>query len=274
MKINWYPGHMLKTKKMIKEKINLIDVVYEVLDARIPYSSKLEDIDDYLLSKPRLLILTKSDLCDLKETNKWIKYYEEKGYKVVLVDLLRQVNLDKIFFKTKELMKPFNEKRLQKGLQVKSTRVLVIGIPNVGKSTLINQLVGKKVVKVGNKPGLTKSLTWIRLKENIELLDSPGILWPKLKEKTEALNLGVTLSIKKEILPLENICQYLLIFLNKYYYNALKEYYNIDQVNKENILEVFKQIGKQKGLLIKGGEVDYNQVFIIILKDFNEGLYD
>ncbi|MBR1717855.1 MAG: ribosome biogenesis GTPase YlqF, partial [Bacilli bacterium] len=179
--INWYPGHMAKTKRLISEKLNQIDVVYELVDARIPYSSKIIDIDNYTKNKPKLLIMTKYDLCDKEETKKWVKYYEDLGYKVICID--PDTNPSIIVNATKELMKEKNAKKLEKGLKETKTRVLVVGIPNAGKSTLINKLSNKKAVKTGNKPGVTKNLDWIRINEDLELLDTPGILWPKFENE-------------------------------------------------------------------------------------------
>ena len=159
--INWYPGHMAKTKRLVSEQLNLIDLVYEVIDSRMPYSSKIRDIDDVIKNKPRILIMTKYDLCDKEQTNKWIEYYKKKGYHVLPVDLENNPNLKPLFKLTNEVMEEVNQKREAKGMLKRRTRVLIIGIPNVGKSTLLNRLVGKKAVDVGNKPGVTKQLNWI-----------------------------------------------------------------------------------------------------------------
>ena len=200
--INWYPGHMAKAKRLIKENLDLIDVVYEVIDARIPFSSKIPNIDEFIGNKPRIIVFNKIDLCDLKETEKWMKLYSEKGYKTIGLDLEHNFNMSKLINLTDEVMNDINLNRENKGLLKKKAHVLVVGVPNAGKSTLINRLVGKKAVNVGNKPGVTKELNWIRINENIELLDTPGILWPKLAEENVALNLATFTAIKEEILPL------------------------------------------------------------------------
>ena len=270
--INWYPGHMAKTKRQISEMLDLIDVIYEVVDARMPYSSKIKDIDSFTKNKPRILIMTKSDLCDLNETNKWKKYYEDNGYKVILLNLEGNANLKPLFSLTDEVMKDINEKRLAKGQKIRKCRVLIVGIPNVGKSTLINRLVNKKVVVTGNKPGVTKTLSWVRINDKIELLDSPGILWPKLDEYDASYNLASLTAIKEEILPIDKVVIHILKKLNDYYPNILKERYKIDKVDFDEITNTLDEIGKKRGCLIKGGEIDYDKVYSIILNDIKNGV--
>ena len=268
--INWYPGHMAKTKRLISENINLIDIVYEVIDARIPYSSKIRDIDTILKDKPKILVVTKMDLCDEGETNKFLDKYKKEGYIVVPVDLVSGRNVNEIINKTKELLKPLDEKRIAKGLKKRSYRALIVGIPDVGKSTLINRLVGKKATQVGNKPGVTKNLNWVRINNDIELLDSPGILWPRLDDNEVALNLASMSAIKEEILKLSDISIHILNKLNDHYSDKLKERYNIDSVNKEDYLETLDIMGQKRGCLLKGGIVDYDKVYSAIVRDIKD----
>lgn len=266
--INWYPGHMAKTKREISEKLDLIDVVFEVIDARIPYSSKNKDIDKMIKNKKRVLIMTKIDMCDIINTNKWIKYYEEKGIKVIPVDLINKKNISEIFKVTEEVNKELNDKRKEKGLKERKVRILILGIPNVGKSTLINTLVGKKATNVGNKPGITRHLEWIRINKDIELLDTPGILWPKLDDDAIAHNLAAMTAIKEEILDTEDIAIYIINTMLKLYKDNIVNRYNLTSYN--DVVEVLDMIGKKIGA-VRNNETDYEKVYSIILRDLREG---
>ena len=268
--INWYPGHMAKTKREISEKINLIDIVFEVIDSRIPISSKNNEITKMIGNKPRILVMTKSDLCDKEVTLKWKEYYEKEGYNVVLVDLIHDKNLNSIMTLTNKLAKELNEKRKAKGLKPRKVRILILGIPNVGKSTLINKLVGKKATNVGNRPGVTKSLEWIRINENFELLDTPGILPPHYEDKKISLNLALLGSIKEDILPLDELYSYLIKYLKENYPDALNNRYKVDSSLEEYLLT--EQIAKNRGLLQKGGTIDEDSTKKLVLKEFKEGI--
>ena len=270
--INWYPGHMAKTKKEISEKMNLIDIVYEVIDGRMPISSKVVDIDDLIKDKPRILVVTKMDLCDVEQTNIILNKYKENGYKIVCLDLMNG-NCNELISMTKSIMTEINNKRIEKGLKERSARVLIVGAPNVGKSTLINKLVGKKSAGVGNTPGFTKNLTWIRVNKDIELLDSPGILWPKIENYNVAHNLAVFSSIKEEILDKDDIACYILKKLYELYPQKLYDRYGIKELD-EDFIEAYEIIGKRRGTLSKGGIVDYEKVSKIIINDIKNGYFN
>lgn len=270
--INWYPGHMAKTKREMKEKLDLIDIVYEVIDARMPLASKIVDINDLVKNKPRLLIMTKYDLCDKDETDKFITYYEQEGYKVIPVDLMSGKNINKIIEISHELLQDMNAKRKAKGLKERPIRALIVGVPNVGKSTLINRLAGKKVTSVGNRPGVTKNLGWIKVNKEIELLDSPGILWPKFENQEQAYILASLSSIKEEILDLDELAMFILKKLNELYPDKLKVRYGIENVDLFDVDSVYETIAKRRGALGKGGSFDYEKVSSIIIRDLKDGL--
>lgn len=267
--INWFPGHMFKTKKEIAEKLNLIDIVYEVIDARMPISSKIVDIDSLIKDKPKILVVTKYDLCDKKETDIILDSYRKEGYSVIPVDLMNGSVKD-ILLETNNIMKNINDARIQKGMKERAARVLIVGVPNVGKSTLINRLVGKKAAGVGNTPGFTKSLSWIRVNKDIELLDSPGILWPKFEDQEVAKTLAAFSSIKEEILNIDDIAIFILKKMFQLYPLKLQEKYDIVEVD-EDFIENYELIARKRGAISKGEVPDYERVSEIIVRDLKNG---
>ena len=278
--INWYPGHMLKTKKQIIEDLKLIDVVLEVLDARIPMSSQNPDIKQIISKKKKIVLLNKADLADEKETQKWISFFNNKGIKTIPTDLNLGKGTKEILKQIETVMQEELEKAAAKGRTNKNIRIMIIGIPNVGKSSLINRLVNKKTAEVGNRPGVTKQKQWVRIGKNIELLDTPGVLWPKFEDEKVALNLAYTGSIKDEILPKTEVAYQLLKLLYTNYkiefltnYKLTEEDISsiITNVDCDFILELMNLIAKKRGALISGGEIDYEKVAGIILTDFRTG---
>ena len=267
--INWYPGHMAKTKRLIKENIKLVDIIYEVIDSRIPYSSRVNDIEDLIGDKPRILIFTKYDLCDKGETDKFISKYRSLGFYCITYDLTHDIDKNKLIDLSNEILKDKFDKAREKGINKEKVRALVIGVPNAGKSTFINKVVGKKIAVTGNKPGVTKNLSWIRIGENIELLDSPGILWPKLDQEKEAFNLASTTAIKEEILPKEEVAVYIIKFLYANYRGVLERNYGVTDI--ADFYEVYDTIGRRRGFIGKGGVIDDDRVTDLIINDIKQG---
>lgn len=280
MNINWYPGHMLKTKKQIIEDIKLIDVVIEILDARIPISSKNPDIQKIVNNKKKIVLLNKSDLADEKQTQKWIQYFKLNNIIAVSTDSNTGRGTKEIIKIIQKLMQEDLDKAAQKGRIKRNIRVMILGIPNVGKSSLINRLVNKKVTEVGNRPGVTKQKQWVRIGQNIELLDTPGVLWPKFEDEQVALNLAYVGSIKDEVIPQTEIAYKLLKFLYKNYQNEIISKYKLteEETNsiiakdeKDKVIELMDIIAKKRGAIISGGEIDYEKTSKLILNDFKNG---
>ena len=272
--INWYPGHMAKTKRQIIEDLKLIDVVIEVLDARIPVSSHNPDLDRFVKNKKRIVLLNKSDLAEDRENDRWVDDFKKKNIKAVIIDANSGKGIDSSIKAIKEIMQEEIARDIAKGKVGKTIRVLIMGIPNVGKSSYINRATKKVSAKVGNKPGVTVQKQWIKLDKNIELLDTPGVLWPKFQNEEIALNLAFTGTIKDDILERTEIAYQLLKYLFKEYKTNIAERYkieNIEQMNENQIVELMEIIGQKRGAIVSGGRVDLEKVSRIILDDFRNG---
>ena len=281
--INWYPGHMAKTKRQIIEDLKLIDVVVEILDARIPISSQNPDIQGYIKNKNKVIVLNKSDLADEQASSKWVEYFKSKGIPAVITDSSSGKGIKEVIKEIQNTAKEAQEKFAQKGRSGKSIRAMILGIPNVGKSSFINRISKKTSAQVGNKPGVTRQKQWIRVDEGIELMDTPGVLWPKFDSEEVAMNLAYTGTIKDDILEKTEIAYSLLKYLVNNYKSNLSERYKLDnkvdeimnsdeyQDENDKYLAIFELIGKKRGAIVSGGRVDYEKVSNIILDEFRSG---
>lgn len=269
--INWYPGHMKKTKELIQENLKLVDAVVEVLDSRIPISSKNPQIDDLVGGKPRIVALNKFDLSDPRKLEEWIRYYKSLNIIAIPVNSITGEGLDRLIHEIKLSAKAKQQKLADKGRNLGAVRVMIVGIPNVGKSSLINKLVGKKSAKTGNKPGVTKGKQWIRIRKDLELFDTPGILWPKIDDLQVGLNLAYTGAIKDEILNIEEIALNLVGVLNETYPDLLKVRYKLEELFDDK-LELMEFIAKKRGCIRVGNEIDYCKVANLILDEFRKGV--
>ena len=269
MHFQWYPGHMTKAKRMMQEDMKLIDLVIELVDARIPMSSRNPDIDELGKNKARLILLNKSDLAPDAQNNAWAEYFKEKGFFVMKVNSKKGGGMKTIQSVIQDACKEKMERDRKRGILNRPVRAMVVGIPNVGKSTFINSLAGKACAKTGNKPGVTKGKQWIRLNKNVELLDTPGILWPKFEDQTVGLRLAFIGSIKDEILNLEELAAELIKFLNKNYIGTLSQKYDI--VEYEDAYQCLSEIAKSRHCLLKGNELDISKAAILLMDDFRNG---
>lgn len=275
MTIQWFPGHMAKTRKLIEENLKGIDVVVEILDSRIPISSKNPLIDNLVKGKEKLVVLNKSDLADDNKTKEWIAYFDsQENTKAIQINSLKDGrNIKKIIKENIEsLTKEKREKKLKKGIKSFAIRIMIVGIPNVGKSTFINSLIGKQSAKVGNKPGVTKGKQWIKLDNIIEIMDTPGILWPKFEDPKAGLKLALTGAIKDEVFDFEPSAISLVGYLKQEYPKQFQERYKLtDEELKLNAPDLIEKIGEKRGCLLKGGIIDFKKAASIIIKEYRKG---
>lgn len=269
MNVQWYPGHMTKAKRQMQEDIKLIDLIIELVDARVPFSSRNPDIDELGKNKFRLILLNKSDLADEEQNAVWKKYFEEKGFFVVNVDSRKGSGMKAIQNVIREACKEKTERDRKRGIKNRPIRAMVVGIPNVGKSTFINSFAGKACAKTGNKPGVTKGKQWIRLNKEVELLDTPGILWPKFEDQQVGIRLAFIGSIKDDILNMEELVLLLIDYIRRNYPGLLAKRYQIEEEGTS--LEVLSAIAKVRGCLKKGEELDYTKAAGIFFDDFRGG---
>lgn len=272
MNIQWYPGHMVKAKRKIQEDLKLVDIVIELLDARIPMSSRNPEVDSIVGNKKRIIVLNKSDMADPAVNKQWINYFSKENTKVILVNSITGNGLKDVMAASKLLMKEKLDKLKSKGMLVKTVRALIIGIPNVGKSTFINKLAGRGIAQTGDRPGVTRSKQWIKVSPELELLDTPGILWPKFEDEKVGMYLAFTGAIKDEILDIVELAQNLAGFLMKNFPGNLKARYKLDAVDAEmEPQEMLELIGRKRGCIISGGEIDIQRAAVMLLDEFRGG---
>jgi ribosome biogenesis GTPase A len=272
MAIQWYPGHMAKARRQVQEKLSQIDVVIEIVDARTPLSSRNPMIEELVEQKPRLVLLNKADLADPEMTKRWLEYFETEFSKSLVIDAQRGKGMNKIPEVVRSLAAPLLEKWKRKGINPRALRTLILGIPNVGKSTVINKLAGKKIANIGDKPGVTKKQQWIKVGGEMELLDTPGILWPKFEDEEVGYRLALTGAIKEEIFDFQDTVVFFLKFMKEYYPHLLQQRYDLEEL-PEDVVELFDAVGKRRGCLVAGGLIDYDRVAEIIFRDFRHGKF-
>lgn len=270
LNINWYPGHMKKTKDLMKANLKLVDVVVELLDSRIPYSSKNPDIDTLMAGKPRVVLLNKSDISDRAKLNKWINYYKEQGIKAIPIDAMKGTGVNRIVDECKNAVKDKMDSLKEKGRKERAIRIMIVGVPNVGKSSLINKLTGRRSTQTGDRPGVTKGKQWVKLRGNLELLDTPGILWPKFEDQDVALNLAFTRAIKDEILDVETLALRLIEKLMVIEPEKLVARYKLEELGESGI-ETMDMIAQKRGFITGRKEIDYTRTATTVLNEFRTG---
>lgn len=269
MTIQWFPGHMAKARREVTEKLKLVDIVFELIDARLPLSSRNPMIDEVIHQKPRLLILNKADLADATETKKWVQYFKDEEIQAIAIDSFKGQGLQVVTKAAKEILQPKIDRMISRGIRPGAIRAMIVGIPNVGKSTLINRLAKKNIANTGNMPGVTRAQQWIKYGKELELLDTPGILWPKFEDKEAGFKLALTGAIKDTLLNMEDLAVYALRFLEKNYPNRLEERYGLTTIGEtsDEIVAIFEHVGDLRKVYTTGGEVDYDKVAELIVRD-------
>ena len=270
MEFQWYPGHMTKAKRQMQEDIKLIDLVIELVDARVPMSSRNPDIDELGKNKARLILLNKSDLADKAVTDRWKNFFEAKGYHVVSIDARNNKGMKAINNVINEACAEKIARDRARGIKNRPVRAMVVGIPNVGKSTFINSFAGRASAKTGNKPGVTKGKQWIKLNKGVELLDTPGILWPKFEDQTVGLRLAFIGSIKDDLIQRQELAMELMKVIVSRYPGALEDRYNVNETSEAS--EMLKQVAENRNCIAKGGDLDYEKAALLVIDDFRNGV--
>lgn len=268
LNINWYPGHMKKTKEDIEKNLKLVDIVLEIIDARIPESSRNPMLDDIIKDKPRMIIMNKYDLADPKENQRWINKFKNEGILAIPMNSKERINVGKIYDMAKEVLSDKFKKHAEKDIDNPLIRMMIVGVPNSGKSTFINNVAQRKGARVGNRPGVTQTKQWIKTNSNLQLLDTPGVLWPKFDDRI-GLHLSYTNAIKDEIVNIEDLTLYFLKEIAKSYPDNLNERYGVDPTMEA--IDIYEAIAKRRGAIIAGGDFDYTRTATIILNDFRTG---
>ncbi|MCA1321381.1 ribosome biogenesis GTPase YlqF [Bacillus tianshenii] len=271
MTIQWFPGHMAKARRQVTEKLKLIDIVYELVDARIPVSSRNPMIDEIVANKPRIILLNKADMADSRITKQWLDYFNLKGEttKAIAIDSQTGKGLQQISSLSKELLKEKFDKMQSRGIRPRAIRALIVGIPNVGKSTLINRLAKKNIAQTGDRPGVTKAQQWVKVGKELELLDTPGILWPKFEDQMVGYRLATTGAIKDTIINLQDIAVFALRFLTEHYPDRLRDRYALEEI-PEDIVDLFDAIGTKRGCMMSGGHVDYDKTAELVIREIRQ----
>lgn len=270
MTIQWFPGHMAKARRQVTEKLALIDVVIELLDARLPLSSRNPMIDEIVSEKPRLILLNKSDLADEKATEEWMGYFRGLGIRTLPIDALSGKGVNKLPELCRELASDMLAKRTEKGMQARAIRIMILGIPNVGKSSLINRLSKRAVAQTGDRPAVTKAQQWVKMGDTLELLDTPGILWPKFEDQMVGLRLAASGAIKDELIDFTEIALFVIAYMMHYYPERLVERFKLKALPADKVA-MLEEIGKKRGCLVSGGEIDYDKAGEIFLRELRSG---